>query len=135
MNYHCKEFIPGKKYFSGDFSQSSSHELNKNYQSDGEVSKILCKLIQQQGALEVDIDTFSADSLEYHYYMEPFKEVVGKKTEDPRGRLSRLIKYTAGEAKDLIKHCIQQPSAEGYENAMELLESRHGDPFKILASY
>ena len=66
--------------------------------------------------------------------MEVFKEVVEKRIEDPRGRLTRLIKYATGEAKDLIQHCIQQPSAEGYENAMELLESRYGDSHKILAS-
>ena len=35
----------------------------------------------------------------------------------------------------MIKHCIQQPSAEQYENAMGLLESRYGDPLKMLASY
>ena len=96
---------------------------------------MLFKLIQQQGAPEVDIDIFSGDPLEYHYFMEVFKEVVGKKIEDPRGRFTKLIKYTAGKSKDLIKHCIQQPSAEGYENTMILLENRYGDPLKILASY
>ena len=45
VNYDCKEFIPGKKYFSVDLSESSNNELNKNYQSDGEVSKMFCKLI------------------------------------------------------------------------------------------
>ena len=60
LNYDCKEFIPGKKYFS-DLSQSSNHVSNKYYQSDGEVHKMLCKLTQQQSALEVDIDTFSGD--------------------------------------------------------------------------
>ena len=39
--------------------------------------------------------------------MEIFKEVVEKRIEDPRGRLTRLIKCTSGEAKDLIRHCIQ----------------------------
>ena len=135
LNCDCKEFIPGKKYFSDDFLQSSDHELNKNCQCDGEVSKMLWKLIQQEGAPEVDRDTFSGDPLEYHYFMEVFKEVVEKKIENPREGLTRLIKYTTGEAKDLIKHCMQQPSAEGYENAMELLESRCGDPLKILESY
>ena len=61
--------------------------------------------------------------------------MVEKGIENPRGRLTRLIKYTTEEAKDLIKHCIQQHSVEGYGNAMELLESRYGDPFKILANY
>ena len=135
LNYDCKEFFPDKKYFPDDFPQNANHELNKNYQSDGEVSEMLCKFMQQQGEPEVDIDIFSEDPLEYHYFMEVFKEVVEKRIQDPRGRLTRLIKYTTGEAKDLIKHCIQQPTAEGYENAMELLENRYGDSLKILASY
>ena len=36
LNHECKEFIPGKKYFPDDFSQSSNHQFNKNYQSDWE---------------------------------------------------------------------------------------------------
>ena len=86
LNYDCKEFIPGKKYFPDDFSQSNNYELNKNYQSDGEVSKVIGKLIQLQGALEVDLDTFPGNPLEYYYLMEVFKEMVEKKIEDVRGR-------------------------------------------------
>ena len=96
---------------------------------------MLCQLLQQQGAPEVDIEVFSVDLLEYHYFMEIFKEVVEKRIEDPRGRLTRLIKYTTGEAKDLIKHCIQQALSEGYKNAHELLRIRYGDPLKVLATY
>ena len=61
--------------------------------------------------------------------------MVEKRIEDPRGRLTRLINYKSGEANDLTKHCIQQPSVEGYENAMELVDNRYGDPLKTLASY
>ena len=35
-----------------------------------------------------------------------FKESVEKKIEDPKDRLTRLIQYTRGEAKDLIKNFI-----------------------------
>ena len=58
----------------------------------GEVIKMLWKLIQQ-GAPEADIDTFSGDPPKYHYFMEVFKEVVEKRIDNPRGRLTRLIKY------------------------------------------
>ena len=67
--------------------------------------------------------------------MEILKKVVEKGIEDPRERLTRLIKYTTGEAKDLIKHCIQQSLSEGYKNALELLRIRYGDPLKVLATY
>ena len=43
------------------------------------------------------------------------------------------MKYTTGEAKDLIKYCIQQPLSEGYKNALELLKIRYGDLLKVLA--
>ena len=64
-----------------------------NCQPNGEVSKMLCKLIQQKGATEVDIDNFSGNPLEYHYLISVFEEVVEKRIEDPTGRLTRLIMY------------------------------------------
>ena len=133
-----KEFIPGKKYhYSNSLFRNGepSYTPSDHNSQSGEVSKMLCQLLKQQGAPEVEIDVFSGDPLEYHYFMEIFKEVVEKRIEDPRGRLTRLIKYTTGEAKDLIKHCIQQPMSEGYKNALELLRIRYGDPLKVLATY
>ena len=49
--------------------------------------------------------------------MSIFKEAVEDRIEDPTGRLVRLIKYTDGEARELIKPCIQQPIHLGYQNA------------------
>ena len=46
---------------------------------------------------------------------------------DPMGILTRLLKYKSGEAKDLIKHCVNE--------AMKFLEYQYGNPFKILAAY
>ena len=36
--------------------------------------------------------------------MALFKEAVERKIEDPKGRLARMIKFTSGEAKELIQH-------------------------------
>ena len=59
FNYDCKEFIPGKKYFSDDLSQSSNHELDKNYKSDEEDYKMLCNLISTRyffrGSLRISL--------------------------------------------------------------------------------
>ena len=60
---------------------------------------------QQQGVPEVEVDTFSGGNpLEYQYFSTMLKEVVEKKIKHPVGRLTRLIKFNDGEAKDLIKH-------------------------------
>ena len=49
------------------------------------------------------MEIFDGNPLNYRYFMTLFREVVESKIEDPRGRLTRLIKYTTGEAKELIK--------------------------------
>ena len=73
--------------------------------------------------------------MEYHYLISVFIEVVGVKIVDPHSRLVRLLKYTEGEARDTIKHCIQQTPEAGYQNAKLLLERHFGDPHRILAAY
>ena len=65
------------------------------------------KLLRQQAASDGDINIFSGDPVDYHYFTVVFEEVVEKKIDDPQGRLTRLIKYTDGEPKEMIKHCIQ----------------------------
>ena len=67
--------------------------------------------------------------------MALFHEVVEKKTDDSRGRLTRLIKYTKGEAKDMIKNCIQLPAKIGYDNAKAMLYQQYGDPHRVIAAY
>ena len=88
-----------------------------------------------QSAPDVDIETFDGNVLNYHYFIALFREVVESKVDDPRGKLTRLIKYTSGDARELIKHCIQLPSNEGFKHAKYLLEKVYGNPHKILASY
>ena len=61
--------------------------------------------------------------------------MVEKKIDDPRGRLTRLIKYTDGQPKEMIKHCIQEPSAVGYKNARSPLEEKYENPHQLLACY
>ena len=75
----------------------------------------------------MDIGVFDGNPLNLRYFMTLFREVVESKIEDPCGRLTRFIKYTTGEAKELIKHCIEQPANKGYENAVNLLYIRYGD--------
>ena len=66
---------------------------------DQNVTKMMCKLLSQQAVPEVDIDMFDGDPMEFHYFMAVFHEAVEKKIDDARGRLTRLIKFTKGEAK------------------------------------
>ena len=80
----------------------------------------LVEVLQLQSAPKVDVDIFSGEILEYQYFIETFKEVVERVIHDERGRLTRLIQSTSGEAKELIKHCIHESRDTCYSHAMSL---------------
>ena len=83
----------------------------------------------------MDIDHFDGNPLEYNYFIATFQEAVESKIDDPRGRLTRLIKFTEGEAKELIKNCIQEEPESGYTHAMSLLKNQYGNPHFIARAY
>ena len=84
--------------------------------------------MKQQSAPEVDINCFDGNPLNYWYFMAIFMEVVENRIDDPCGKIIGFIKYSKGEAKELVMNCIHQPPREGYQIAKILLEKRYGDP-------
>ena len=57
------------------------------------------------------------------------------KVGDARGRLTKVLKDTDMEPKEMIKDCIQQPANTKYKNARSLLEQKYGNPHRITAAY
>ena len=55
----------------------NKHEIDTN--------EILCRLMKQQSAPKVDIDSFHGNPLNYWYFMAIFKEVVENRIDDSRG--------------------------------------------------
>ena len=117
-------------HYEEDGWAKSKSTMKKNKNSS-ELSQMICNLLHHQSAPNVEIETFTGNPLDYHYFMSVFKEAVEYKIDDPHGRLVRLLKYTEGEARETIKHCIQQPVDIGYDRAKLLLEQYH----RILAAY
>ena len=97
-----------------------------------ETTKDMFKLMKAPSA---EIDTFGGNPLEFEYFKSTFKEGVERLVSDQRGRLTRLIKYTSGEAKELIKHCVHADSSVCYDKAMEMLEAEYGSPHVIVSAY
>ena len=54
---------------------------------------------------------------------------------DQRGRLARLIKYTSGDAKELIKLCIHDDPIHCYDNAFSLLDKEYGNPNRVSSKF
>ena len=95
----------------------------------------LVNLIKQQAAPDVEIDVFSGDPLEYTYFITNFKEIVESSIDGQTARLNRLIKYTSGEAKELIKHCVHESKSDCYDKAIDLLNKEYGNKYKISCAY
>ena len=99
------------------------------------VTDLICKLLNQQNAPELDIETFDGDPMQFHYFMGIFHEIAERKVDDAQGRLTRLIKFTKDEAKEMVKTFIQLPRVVGVKTAKRLLHERYGDPHKITTVY
>ena len=124
-----------KKRMKQKNSDASNWKASKVDCVDSEMEQMMSMLLRQQAAPEVDIDVFTGYPTQYHYFSAVFEEVVGKKVDDARGRLTRLIKYTDEEPKKMINHCIQQPANSGYKNETSFLEQKYGNSESIIAAY
>ena len=103
--------------------------------SVNDLSKAVVDMIALNSAPKVELDTFSGNILEFEYFRANFKELVEEKVEDQRGRLARLLKYTSGDAKELIKGCVHEDSKTCYDRAMQLLVKEYGDPHETTCAY
>ena len=81
------------------------------------------------------VEVFDDNPLHFKYFISVFKEVVETKLDDPCGCLTRLIRYTSGEAKELVRNCIHLFPEECYEQAIAMLQGRYGDPYQVLVAY
>ena len=80
----------------------------------------MCHLVKQLLAPDVELDVFDCNQLDFQYFMTLFHEVVEKRIDDSRGRLTRLLKYTSVNAKEMVKHCVQEPPTVGYQHVEKI---------------
>ena len=106
-----------------------------SYEASKQVSELSKDMVRALKAPSAEIDVFAGDPLEYHYFRSNFTEAVEKMIDDQRGRLTRLIKYTDGDAKDLIKHCVHADPLHCYDQAISLLDAEYGSSHKISYAY
>ena len=76
----------------------------------------------------VELDKFNGDPLEYQNFISLFDEVIGDRLDDDQMKLTRLLYYTTGTAKQAIRNCALTGGTEGYTAAREILSERFGDP-------
>ena len=71
--------------------------------------------------------TTTGDSLTYKKSMVIFDEVVDSKPVDGHMKLTRVLQFTSGDAKNAIRHCALIGGSRGYEQGRHILSSRFGN--------
>ena len=97
LNYFCENFsrflgastIENNQYYSKPVAEYENYDEGQ----EGVVHK----------APEVEMGTFIGNRLEYEYFFTMLKEVVERKIKNPVEKLTGLMNFTDGKAKDLIK--------------------------------
>ena len=102
---------------------------------DNSCSNYFSKIFKLHAAPKSEIETFSGNLLDYHYFIKNFRDQVESCIDSQSGRLNRLIRFTSGEAKELIKHCINLGNDNCYNKALELLNKEYGNRFKISSAF
>ena len=115
--------------------KGQQHANNLRINNDFNVAEMMCKLVNEHSAPEIDIDVFGEDPLEFHYFMAAFDEAVEKKIEELRGKLIRQVKCTTKEVKEMVTNCIQLPPKEVYETAKQQMDKLYGDPHRVVVAY
>ena len=82
----------------------NNEEIGRMTTQQADITSILCNLLKQQSALDVDLDIFDGNPLEYHNFMILLHELVETQIDDPRRRLMRYTKY---DPKDIIQQYVQ----------------------------
>ena len=55
--------------------------------------------------------------------------------DDPRKKLTYLIQYCSGEAREVIENCHVSESKEGYDRAKEILRLQFGRPHIVARAH
>jgi hypothetical protein len=80
---------------------------------------------------KVELDTFSGDPLNYHSFIAVFDESVDKVVREGSAKLTRLLQYTSGDAKQAIQPCAIVGGETGYQLARKILLEKFGNDLLI----
>ena len=79
--------------------------------------------------------TFDGDPASFWRFIHNFDANLASMVSDDRKRLSYLIQYCKGEARESIEDCILLDPAAGYARARQILQKTYGKPHVIARAY
>ena len=82
-----------------------------------------------------ELSKFNGNPLEFWNFIRSFDNNIEKNASDESEKLSFLLQYRTGAARNAIKSCVSMDPTLGYQAARALLQDRFGHPFKIAIAH
>ena len=89
------------------------------------------RLVSAINMPKVEIEVFNGNPMKYHQFMRAFDLNVHDMRCDENMKLTRLLQYCSGSARDALEGCMLIGGKTGYDKARKILEERFGDPHMI----
>ena len=99
-------------------------------------SKEMVKTIKQGFVLpKTELTAFSGDPLQYWNFFRMFENTIEANASTDAEKLTYILQYCTGKAKEVIQSCAVLDPSEGYREAKEILAERFGDPYVIAMAH
>ncbi|XP_038061114.1 uncharacterized protein LOC119731899 [Patiria miniata] len=98
----------------------------------GSITQLCQALTLAMNIPKPDIKSFSGDPAEYWAFVTSFETNIGSKVTDARTRLTYLVQFCRGKAKESIENCILMEPTDGYKTALKILREQFGQPHLIM---
>ena len=82
-----------------------------------------------------ELSKFDGNPLEFWNFIRSFEGNIEKNASDESEKLSFLLQYCTGAARNAIKSCVSMDPTFGYQTARALLQEHFGHPFKITVAH
>ncbi|KAL9958369.1 hypothetical protein ACROYT_G035375 [Oculina patagonica] len=96
----------------------------------------MASTIKQGFALpKPELNKFNGNPLEFWSFIRSFDNNIEKNSTDEGEKMTFLLQYCTGAARDAFKSCVTMDPVLGYQEARKLLKDRFGHPFKISTAH
>ena len=82
-----------------------------------------------------ELISFDGDPMRYPRFIKGFEINVERRVKDHDKRLSFLIQYCRGAAKEVIANCIMLPPEQGYREAKDILRKNFGQKHIVVRAF
>ena len=96
-----------------------------------EMVKVMQKSVDAHNINSANLPVFDGNPLEYTRWKSKINLLIQTKDFDPAQKLMFLEQCLSGKALKCVKACFMLDTPDAFDNALELLQNRFGDPYVI----